>query len=86
MERKGPTQLERLLKALQDHPEGLTSLQIIGMYILNYKGRTSDLRHGKLNKTCYDIETVHVKGGIWKYVLHSERKIYAEQNGQLAFI
>jgi len=87
MKKEGSTQLQRLFSALQQHPEGLTSIQIvINMYILNYKGRIFDLRRGKLNNTPYDIECTRVKGGTWKYTLISERRFYAEKNGQLSFI
>ena len=86
MKKEGSTQLQRLFSALQQHPEGLTSIQIVNMYILNYKGRIFDLRRGKLNNTPYDIECTRVKGGTWKYTLISERRFYAEKNGQLSFI
>ncbi|MDD4236632.1 MAG: helix-turn-helix domain-containing protein [Bacteroidales bacterium] len=43
------SQNEKLIKALKEHPEGLTGMQIIlSLGILNYKGRIHDLRtiHG----------------------------------------
>jgi len=87
MKKDGPTDNERLLKALQDHPEGITSIWIIqNLHFLNYKGRKWDLCHGKLNDTCYNIESIHVGGGTWKYVLHGEKKFIQEKSGQMAFI
>ncbi|MFA5021140.1 MAG: hypothetical protein WC517_03725 [Patescibacteria group bacterium] len=82
-----PTDNERLLKALQEHPEGITSIWIIqNLHFLNYKGRKWDLCNGVINNTCYDIECVHVSGGTHKYVLHGEKKYIREASGQLAFL
>ena len=94
MKKKGRTQLERLLEALQNNPQGLTSIQIVNMFILNYKGRIFDLRRGKLHNTPYNIECTRVKGGTWKYTLHwtifrkgegDENKYIQEPSGQMVF-
>jgi hypothetical protein len=86
---KKPSQLERLLKALQDHPEGLTNVEIINMYILNYKGRITDLRQGRLNHTNYNIKAVKpAQGNVWRYILGptEAKRFKIDSNGQMAFI
>lgn len=61
-------QLKLLLEKLIEAGEkGLRHIDIINLYIINYKARVSELRHGKLNNTFYDIETRHIRKGEWRY-------------------
>lgn len=64
-------QLNLLLSELQKAgDEGLRHIDIINLYIINYKGRVSDLRHGVLEGVFYDIETRHIRKGEWRYIYH----------------
>ena len=88
MEKK-PSQLERLLKALQDHPQGITNIWIVqNLYCLNYKARITELRQGRLNHTPYNIIAIKpASGNVWRYILKPQAKesYKSETTGQLIF-
>jgi hypothetical protein len=73
-------QLSLLLSELQKAGnQGLRHIDIINLYIINYKGRVSDLRHARLNGIFYDIETRHINKGEWRYIYHGVKQSQPQQ-------
>jgi hypothetical protein len=68
---KAKNQRERMIAKLEEAGErGVTNVEFVAMRIFRYSSRLRENR-----QKLFDIETIHVRGGLYRYILHSKPSV-----------